>query len=55
MHSVFELLVVWVAELVVGSPGGVSPPGPTEPYVTVSRHTALVVLVLALAGVTQVQ
>ena len=30
----------------VGSPGASQPRAPTDPYVTVSRHTALVVLII---------
>jgi hypothetical protein len=30
----------------VGWPGASQPPAPTDPYVTVSRHTALVALII---------
>jgi hypothetical protein len=38
-----------------GSPGRLSPGLPQNPYVTVSRHTALAVLVIWRAGFTQAQ
>mgnify|MGYP003291099634 CR=1 FL=1 len=46
---------VYLHPEVVSRPRDLPSQSLAEPYVTVSRHTALVVLVLALAGVTQVQ